>query len=311
MDAIQTESGLDSPVTMSVIVALTELLTLSTASTLHKMLEDIRYAVEEITSSYQSIEVRSASDLFTRCVTRRCHDLQLETEDFAQIKEHLAERGRQFAVQMNKADKRISKLFMDFMRDDMVVLVHGYSVVVKSTLLKAAKSGIRFKVILTESRPASDVLKTATALLSHDISVKIIADTAVAHFMCEVDLVLVGAVAVVESGGILNTIGTYQVSMVASSLNTPVYCVAQSFKFTRLYPLSQQDIPKEKDSCRHNSAELWCRSYDHLRNSFNENFFVETPALDYTPPSFLTLLFTDLGVLTPSAVSDELIKLYS
>lgn len=36
----------------------------------------------------------------------------------------------------------------------------------------------------------------------------------------------------------------------------------------------------------------------------------EHPLVDYTPPSYITLLFTDLGILTPSAVSDELIKLY-
>ena len=35
-----------------------------------------------------------------------------------------------------------------------------------------------------------------------------------------------------------------------------------------------------------------------------------SPACDYTPAEYITLLFTDLGVLTPSAVSDELIKLY-
>lgn len=35
---------------------------------------------------------------------------------------------------------------------------------------------------------------------------------------------------------------------------------------------------------------------------------VENPTCDYTPPQFITLLFTDLGILTPSAVSDELIK---
>jgi translation initiation factor eIF-2B subunit alpha len=34
------------------------------------------------------------------------------------------------------------------------------------------------------------------------------------------------------------------------------------------------------------------------------------PTIDYTPPSYITLLFTDVGVLTPSAVSDELIKMY-
>lgn len=36
----------------------------------------------------------------------------------------------------------------------------------------------------------------------------------------------------------------------------------------------------------------------------------EHPQSDYTPPSFITLLFSDLGILTPSAVSDELIRLY-
>ena len=37
---------------------------------------------------------------------------------------------------------------------------------------------------------------------------------------------------------------------------------------------------------------------------------IETSARDYTPPQYLTLLLTDLGVLTPSVVSDELIQLY-
>mgnify|MGYP001996177341 FL=1 len=36
----------------------------------------------------------------------------------------------------------------------------------------------------------------------------------------------------------------------------------------------------------------------------------EKPSRDYTPPCYITMLFTDLGVLTPSAVSDELIKLF-
>jgi translation initiation factor eIF-2B subunit alpha len=37
---------------------------------------------------------------------------------------------------------------------------------------------------------------------------------------------------------------------------------------------------------------------------------VDNPSRDYTPPQYLSLLFTDLGVLTPAAVSDELIQLY-
>jgi translation initiation factor 2B subunit (eIF-2B alpha/beta/delta family) len=41
-----------------------------------------------------------------------------------------------------------------------------------------------------------------------------------------------------------------------------------------------------------------------------ENVRVENSPCDFTPAKFITLLFTDLGVLTPSAVSDELIRLY-
>ena len=37
---------------------------------------------------------------------------------------------------------------------------------------------------------------------------------------------------------------------------------------------------------------------------------VVCPRFDYTPPHLLSLLFTDLGVLTPAAVSDQLIQLY-
>jgi translation initiation factor eIF-2B subunit alpha len=48
-----------------------------------------------------------------------------------------------------------------------------------------------------------------------------------------------------------------------------------------------------------------------LKQEFPEDFQFDNSSLDYTPPNYLTLLFTDLGVLTPSAVSDELIKLYS
>lgn len=48
--------------------------------------------------------------------------------------------------------------------------------------------------------------RTARLLLEHDIPVTIVADSLVAHIMSQVDLVLVGAVAVVENGGLLNKV---------------------------------------------------------------------------------------------------------
>jgi translation initiation factor eIF-2B subunit alpha len=54
------------------------------------------------------------------------------------------------------------------------------------------------------------------------------------------------------------------------------------------------------DSVQYSSSVL--RAGDNLRD--------EHPLVDYTPPEYIKLLFTDLGILTPAAVSDELIKLY-
>jgi len=117
----------------------------------------------------------------------------------------------------------------------MIILLHGNSPLVDTILLEAYNTlGKRFSVIATESRPGSNVVKTAEVLLKNGIPVTVIPDSSVAHFMGNVNMVLVGAVAVVENGGILNQIGTYQISIVAHALGKPVYCAAQSLKFTRL-----------------------------------------------------------------------------
>ena len=77
--------------------------------------------------------------------------------------------------------------------------------------------------------------------------------------MGKCDLVMVGAEAVAWSGGCVNSIGTFAIALAAKHFNKPVYglfllltnklvsnyttALAESFKFLRLYPLSQQDLP--------------------------------------------------------------------
>ncbi|KAF6146666.1 hypothetical protein GIB67_008952 [Kingdonia uniflora] len=73
--------------------------------------------------------------------------------------------------------------------------------------------------------------------------------------------------------------------------------VLEVIVFARLYPLDQKDLAPA------------LRPID-FGVPIPTGVEVETSARDYTPPQYLTLLFTDLGVLTPSAVSDELIQLY-
>ena len=88
-----------------------------------------------------------------------------------------------------------------------------------------------------------------------------------------------------------------QIATVAKAFNKPFYVAAESYKFARLFPLTQRDLPVET-------------KHVDFAQALPETVAVENPSRDYTSPHLITMLFTDLGVLTPSAVSDELIQLY-
>jgi len=128
-----------------------------------------------------------------------------------------------------------------------------------------------------------------------NIPATLILDAAVGFIIGKVDMVMVGAEGVVENGGIINQIGTYQIAVVAKAANKPFYAVTESYKFVRIFPLNQYDVV---------SSTL--DSNNHEPNKIS----LEKQTVDYTPPEYISLLFTDLGVLTPSGVSDELIKWY-
>ena len=97
--------------------------------------------------------------------------------------------------------------------------------------------------------------------------------------------------------------------------------MCESFKFVRMYPLNQQDL---RDEFKVSFILLLSKEntvYITFSRKFTFQYHASTlkkvqdlseahPLVDYTNPSLITLLFTDLGILTPSAVSDELIKLY-
>lgn len=163
-------------------------------------------------------------------------------------------------------------------------------------IIRAAKTK-NFSVLVTEGRHSAVAgCSCAEQLMKENIPCTVIPDAAVGFFMEKVDMVIVGAEGVVENGGIVNMMGTYTVAMVAKEMHVPFYVAAESYKFARLYPLNQRDFPE---------------SFLAPKVITSESFeAMECPMGDYTPPQYITLLWTDLGVLTPSAVSDELIKLY-
>ena len=47
----------------------------------------------------------------------------------------------------------------------------------------------------------------------------------------------------IHKQGVVNKLGTYALAACASALGKPLYVAAESYKFARLYPLHQRDLP--------------------------------------------------------------------
>ncbi|KAI8544760.1 hypothetical protein RHMOL_Rhmol08G0319900 [Rhododendron molle] len=280
---------------VAAIRALASVIRSSEATTMMELEIELKKASDSLKSwDTTSISLTAGCDLFTRYVTRTS---ALEYEDFTSAKSRLIERAEKFGEISYRARKIIAMLSQEFIFDGCTILVHGFSRVVLEVLKTAAQNRKLFRVLCTEGRPDRTGLRLSNELAKLDVPVKLLIDSAVAYSMDEVDMVFVGADGVVESGGIINMMGTYQIALVAHTMNKPVYVAAESYKFARLYPLDQKDMAPA------------LRPID-FGVPIPSKVEVETSARDYTPPQYLTLLFTDLGVLTPSVVSDELIQLY-
>lgn len=133
----------------------------------------------------------------------------------------------------------------------------------------ACERGKRLRVLVTECRTPTrnwgwEMAKRVAEL---GMPVQLVLDSTVARVIRSVDIVLFGAEGVVENGGVINTVGTYQMAVVAQSQRVPVYVVAESFKvlsphssprdvdcvcvqFVRHFPLNQDDVPQVTGAVR-------------------------------------------------------------
>ncbi|XP_026759695.2 translation initiation factor eIF-2B subunit alpha isoform X1 [Galleria mellonella] len=255
---------------------------------------NLQLAVEAMRHCDQPVAaISSGCELFMRFITFA----KIDVKSFEECEQIMLQRGHIFLNQLLEARGKVAEQALPFISDGCKILTHSRSRVVLQAMLEAAKANKRFQVFVTMSCPDNSGELMHKQLVSAGVDATLILDSSVGYIMEQVDIVMIGAEGVTESGGIINKIGTYGLGMAALELKKPVYVLAESFKFSRIYPLNQQDLPIE---------------FKYLSSVIKskKNLSQEHPLVDYTPPAYITLLFTDLGILTPSAVSDELINLY-
>ena len=249
------------------------------------------------------LALQSGCELFLKYVTRAF----LEIPDFQMCQAILLERGQRFQSMSLAARDKLAHCAHGFVHG--TVLTHGYSRVV-ANLVQHHKQHIQALYIL-EGQPSRQGVRAAREYqqqLGDTIPVRVILDLAMAQVMEDVTVVLTGAEGVLENGGVVNAIGTLALATCAQAMGKPFYVAAESYKFARMYPLSQKDIPNYHAYVPVTSDDE--NNENDVGDDSATNVRVECPAVDFTPAKYIRFLFTDLGVLTPAAVSDELIRLY-
>ena len=301
---------------VAAIESLILLLSHSPSSTISETLSLLAHYTSILKSSVANpIALSAGTDLFQRYLISSLQSPQPTypgnrggrarggdtTDDFQAIRHHLISNGRLFAARAKEARSQIAHVARQFIGDGTTVLTYGSSRVVGAVLDAALKSDTCFKLVyVCDTTTTSTDLPATLPSPSPELPIAVIPPSAVAHALSQVSMVMLGAEGVVENGGIISGMGTYQLGVLAKAAGKPVYVCAESHKFVRIFPLSQADVGGVGLQFSESAAK------GQRKGSETD----EKRRIDYTPPELITALITESGVSTPSAVSEQLIKIW-
>lgn len=320
---------------IAAIEALIEVLVLSHESTVAGTLSVLKEQSDFLKARVpNSISLSAGADLFQQYMISSLKNAGSSgAGSIEEVRQHLLSNGRLFADRAKAGRDRIAEIGTRFIRDGQTVLTHGGSRVIGALLSKVADTRahgeiVRFRIIYVMNGARTEESRAIISnLRAKGIPVATVPEGAVGYCMDQVDVVFVGAEGVVENGGIISRLGTYQVGVLAKTAGKPLYVAAESHKFLRLYPLGQYDLPIKQNIVDFKTTD------DDILKEKEKKFADITPskdgmtgyfdppaqsphigfdeAVDFTPPTLIAAIITESGVLTPSAVSEELLNVYN
>ncbi|CEH18675.1 Translation initiation factor 2B, alpha subunit (eIF-2Balpha/GCN3) [Ceraceosorus bombacis] len=218
-------SSADMPMPIAAMLSLCDLISMTSVQTTTELTTLLKKASEELKDALSNpVPATAGLDLFARLVGA----MAWGDREFEEMKRDLIAVAREYAGKTVPLCRDvIARRAMSFIKDDAVILTHSYSRVVMHILLAAAQAGRCPSVYVTEARPMGLGIKTYNELQAAGIPCTVVCDSAAAYIMSKVDLVLVGAEGVCESGGLLNAIGTLQLALIAKASDRPCYAAAE------------------------------------------------------------------------------------
>ncbi|MCJ7614886.1 S-methyl-5-thioribose-1-phosphate isomerase [Candidatus Bathyarchaeota archaeon] len=224
----------------------------------------------------------------------------VESSDEESVKELVtvvSQVTEQFLENLEKSKEKIASVGSRRVFHHSRILTHCHSSTVTGILRKAKLDGKPFQVVCTESRPVFQGRLTAKEMLDSGIKTTMIVDSAVRHFMNEVDLVLVGADAITSEGNIINKIGTSMVALAAREARTPFYVVSELLKFDPSTVHGDYERIEERSP-----KEVW--------DTPPSGLIIRNPAFDVTRREFIHGIICEEGIISPHSINELMHRKY-
>jgi len=210
------------------------------------------------------------------------------SENLSTIQKELLLIVKNLFILCDSAKREIAKLFFNSLHNGLNILVYGYSMEVIYSLIYARMKGKSFTVYVAKSSSDDGSDKIVEILKKNDIDCKLISYNSISIYLPRIDFILTGAEAICENGGIINKVGTHITSICGKQYKKPFYVLVSSLKFLKMYVFESKNL-------------------DILNERYSKT---DDGKVDFTPPEFITLFFTDKGIFLPNAICDEIIQLF-
>ncbi|XP_026197281.1 translation initiation factor eIF-2B subunit delta isoform X2 [Anabas testudineus] len=198
------------------------------------------------------------------------------------------------------AAKAIAKYSIEKISDGDVILIYGCSSLVNHILCEALEKSRKFRVIVVDSRPRLEGREALRRLVQRGISCTYVLISAVSYILPEVSKVFLGAHALLANGYVMSRVGTSQIALVAKAFNVPVLVCCETYKFcervqTDSFVSNELDDPDDLIVTRQGKTHL--EDWQQVNSLGLLNL-----VYDVTPPDFVDLVITDLGMIPCTSV---------
>ncbi|GFZ10726.1 NagB/RpiA/CoA transferase-like superfamily protein [Actinidia rufa] len=211
------------------------------------------------------------------------------------LKHNVIEAVNELIEEIDTCREQIAEQAVEHIHQNAVILTLGRSRTVLEFLTAAKQKKRSFRVFVAEGAPRYQGHVLAKELVQRGVQSTLVTDSAVFAMISQVNMVIVGAHAVMANGGVIAPVGLRMAALAARNCAVPFVVVAGIHKLCPLYPHNPEILLNDMRS----PSELvefgeFSNGMDYGIGSGAPLIHVINPAFDYVPPELVSLFITDM-----------------